>query len=143
MRARVPNNSRFDLQVRQWAERAEVSIAQFTKLVAFKVFTKTTMRTPVDTGRARASWNIVVGDSADTSVEPLAKWDGFNDEAEADSIASAKANRIRPALVYTISNNLPYIVALENGSSKQAPAGMLRLAIADVRLELAQQLGQA
>ena len=46
---------------------------------------------------------------------------------------SAKAGQ---DTVWTIANNLPYVEALENGHSKQAPAGMVKLALLDVTTEL-------
>ena len=30
---------------------------------------------------------------------------------------------------YTLTNNLPYAVAVENGSSKQAPSGMVKTSV--------------
>ena len=35
-----------------------------------------------------------------------------------------------------ISNNLPYIVKIEEGHSRQAPAGMVALSIEEVNLQM-------
>lgn len=78
------------------------------------------MRSPVDTGRFRASWTIAVG-QPDTHVQPPV--------APGQTIAQP-APQI-PALaigqVVYLTNALPYARALEYGSSAQAPQGMVRL----------------
>lgn len=108
-----------------------------TKLIAFRIHDRIVMRTPVDTGRARASWNLVAGDVADLSVAPKS-FSGGGEQGAAH--AQAKAAGAPPALQYVISNNLPYIEKLENGSSRQAPAGMVKLAAADVMTILQMEL---
>jgi hypothetical protein len=128
----------FKIAVDKWANKVTVDIKQFTKLVAFKVHDRIVERTPVDTGRARASWTIVAGETADTSVAPP----DFAGGPEAGiSAARSKQGNVQLAHSYVIANNLPYIERLENGHSKQAPAGMVGLAIADVRTELEISLG--
>lgn len=132
--------ARFSRQVRQWIKSAELSIDQATRLVALKVHDNIVQRTPVDTGRARASWNIVAGEVSDKSVAPEQRKGGSLMSAVQLAMLSttqkADPQSIPPAKRYTISNNLPYIVALENGHSKQAPSGMVKLAIAEVKAEL-------
>lgn len=128
----------FSLQVQRWAERVKLDVQTFTRLVALKVHDRVVERTPVDTGRARASWTIVAGETADTSVAP----EGFAGGAEAAAaFARQKQASLALANSYVVANNLPYIEALENGHSKQAPAGMAALAVADVKVELALELG--
>ncbi len=130
----------FALQVDQWAAKAAVDIKVFTKLVAFKIHDRIVERTPVDTGRARASWTIIAGESADTSVAPP---DFSGGAAAGSAAAKAKQGSIEPANSYVIANSLDYIEALENGHSRQSPSGMVALAIADVRTELEVSLGAA
>ncbi len=74
--------------------------------------------TPVDTGRARANWLPSLNTPDVRIVEPGQK----------SSIdATLKAYKITDTIL--ISNNLPYIQKLNNGSSKQAPAGFVDAAL--------------
>lgn len=78
------------------------------------------LSTPVDTGRARGNWfpsltspSNAVGDSVDKSGgNALGRIDGVAGSADVGDVA-------------WLTNNLPYILVLENGSSKQAPQGMV------------------
>ena len=84
-------------------------------------------RTPVDTGRARANWNVSAG-------QPDLKVSENTDAGEATNrgLAEAKQVSLRDRNVY-ISNNLPYSMRLEYGWSGQAPQGMVRVTAAEVR----------
>lgn len=78
-------------------------------VLAGETFAAVQNRTPVDTGNARSGWKI---------------------------------ERLEPApgdIVYHITNSVGYSVYLEFGSSKQAPAGMLRVSL----LELEDRLRRA
>lgn len=119
--------SKFNAQTRRWAIKANVSVKTLVKTIAFRLYARITDLTPVDTGRARANWNITSTESPDLSVR--------------DPGEPKMAPQLQPSYVYTISNNLPYIVALEEGHSKQAPAGMMKVAIATEKAILAQELG--
>jgi hypothetical protein len=126
------------LDVERWAKRVEMDVARFCRIVALKLHDRIVERTPVDTGRARASWTIVEGYSPDLSVAP----EGFQGGASAAAaVQAARRAQVKEGFAYVIANNLPYIVELENGSSKQAPHGMVRVAIADVKTELQAELG--
>ncbi len=83
--------------------------------------------TPVDTGWARANWIASVGDSP---REPVGTPDNIS-SAEGEQSAS-----LGTVLTYTrdkgklfITNNVPYINRLNDGHSKQAPAGFVQRAI--------------
>lgn len=82
--------------------------------------------TPVDTGRARASWIMSEGAPA-TAVPPPGEY----------SIPGGPVPVSGKQSVFIVSN-LDYIKPLEYGHSQQAPQGFVRLAIAEVaaRIEL-------
>lgn len=131
--------SAFSLAVDKWAAKVSVDVKKFTKLVAFQVHDRIVMRTPVDTGRARASWTIVAGSNPDTSVQP----ESFEGGAAAGiALAKSKQSSVPDSNTYVIANSLPYIERLENGWSKQSPTGFVRLGIADVKTRLEVELGQ-
>lgn len=87
------------------------------------------MRTPVRTGRARGNWMLSEGAPAGTTRETL---DPTGAAAIAEGVAYARGIRIGGT--YFIVNSLPYIYALEHGSSKQAPQGMARLTADEIQV---------
>lgn len=100
-------------------------------------------RTPVDEGRARASWQVSVGRPGQ-KVPPEA---GSYKEASAADALQAMSN-LQPGQTVWISSALPYIVVLEfggypnppksktgrtvGGFSRQAPQGMVRVTFEDL-----------
>jgi hypothetical protein len=87
--------------------------------------------TPVDTGWARANWVPNIG-------APQTTTEGTREAAEAGSVSTAgqQAAVARVAASYRrsqgpvfITNNVPYVVFLNEGSSKQAPRGFVQNAI--------------
>lgn len=92
------------------------------KLVGFHAWNRCTQRSPVDTGRYRAAWNLAIG-SADLSVP-----------APAPVVATPRPPVIGEVPVgepVIVSNNLPYAPSLEKGHSQQAPNGVAALAVRD------------
>lgn len=96
-------------------------------------------RTPVDTGRARANWNASVN-RVDTSINEAA--------TVADGPTKSRANartvgaiRFSKGDVGFLHNGLPYIVPLEDGSSTQAPQGMVRITMEEMRSFVRRQRG--
>lgn len=92
--------------------------------------------TPVKTGAARASWNATVDAPNPKSVEaPLGEDVEVSAAAEAASaealinIANGVARFTRLNRAIYVSNGNPYIVNLDQGSSRQAPSGMSRAAV--------------
>jgi len=94
------------------------------------------LATPVDTGRARANWIASTGQPV--SEAPEGSQSGSTKEARGAN-AAAKALQQAQKIVqeYTLSqgsiflsNNVEYIVPLDQGSSRQAPAGMSAAATA-------------
>lgn len=87
------------------------------------------LRTPVDTGRARANWQATIGAPASGEVNAVGAQAAI---AQAES-AAAQA----PGQVFWLVNNLPYINRLEfEGWSRQAPAGMLRVSVAEFQAQI-------
>lgn len=99
--------------------------------------------TPVDTGWARANWVPRIG-------EPFKGTAGTREQAEAGNVSGVEQAAgivslvgYKPARgkVY-VSNNVPYITRLNEGSSRQAPAGFVQDAVAKaVRVDLPADFG--
>lgn len=107
------------------------SVTKAHKTAVFTIFRGVVFRTPVDEGRARASW-YVQNDSPSTEMMGKQKKLG---KQNANQIALSRLRELRllPFTKTYITNNLPYIVPLENGHSGQAPQGMVAITVAEYR----------
>lgn len=118
------------------------AIDQVMQKVSKDLFNKIVLKTPYDTGRAKASWRMSLGD-ADPTVEPEGvEYSEQMAVTKSTAQGAALAQFIRAGDTIVISNNLPYIRHLEfglydgptekvtgEGYSKQAPQGMVRTTI--------------
>lgn len=92
------------------------------------------LRTPVDTGRARANWRTNIGGPlvAPVTTFPAGK-KGSTGAAAAGQVINDATSKMegykRGGVPVYISNNLPYIDRLNKGHSKQAPAGFIDAAV--------------
>jgi len=97
--------------------------------------------TPIKTGHARKNWFMKV-DEPDSKIiskeenEDISRSQAIR-EAEKDNekAADIKFNIKENDSIY-IYNNVPYIRKLEDGSSKQAPSGMVALSLAKFSREM-------
>ena len=129
----------FDRDLKAFAKQMDITYVTVVKDIGLDLFRRIVQKTPADTGRARASWTIAIA-RPDRTVAGEGQHPEFQSGAagaatqKANSVlASMKAGDYRPVW---ISNNLPYIEALEDGHSRQAPNGMVALSIAETQLEL-------
>ncbi len=111
--------------MRAFQAKFEVKWQNVVLKIAGDLWVDVVNRTPVDTGRARANWNLTIGEPAQGWSEGASGQPAMGDLARWDGTKSI-----------WIVNNVPYIEFLENGSSKQAPAGMLQVAVANIRAKL-------
>jgi hypothetical protein len=106
-----------------------------------KVVTKITLdvtanlieTTPVDTGWARANWVPSIGQPVIKNLPPSKPDDSQVVAGAAAEQATATAGilayKLKAGKVF-VANNVPYIIALNDGSSSKAPAGFVQQAIA-------------
>ena len=85
-------------------------------------------KTPVDTGRARGNWQVTISKPTKVQLETT-------DKEGQDTITKGLAaiGGLKPYMVVWITNNLDYIEFLEDGSSTQAPEGMMTVTIQELR----------
>lgn len=139
----------FNLSLDDFARKVGLSGTTVAKRVGFDLFGKIVRHTPVDTGRARASWNISVNapnrsvvSEVKTTVQTGTKITKGLRQRSVKAAVNALQNQNLAALQMKegdeiwISNNLPYIVELEQGHSKQAPAGMVAVSIEEVNVAM-------
>jgi hypothetical protein len=117
----------FATQMRQLATVVQARVPQLVATVAQHVVEDVARENPVLTGQSSANWKTAIG-SPDTS------WDqGANHLGGQHSIDEARSALVALAMGQTvyITNNVPYIIDLNNGSSTKAPAGFVEMAIVD------------
>lgn len=128
-----------DAPIREFAKRINLSIAMVVERITLDLWNKITLRTPVDTGAARRSWQLGIG-QPDTNV-PASNAKGTG-AYKNDSTPPTNPRLDLPSAVIDgtktvfITSSLGYIEALEEGNSKQAPAGMVQISIAEVQAEI-------
>jgi hypothetical protein len=119
---------RFAIRIDQLARRIDRNVDIAVKLVAVAVNQTVVLTTPVDTGQARNNWRVSLGTPiTDTTseVDPT----GTTRIQSNNSVIRRRSPRARQSIY--ITNNLPYIEALNNGRSAQAPAGFVQRAVLD------------
>ena len=99
--------------------------------LTFDLLKRAVEKTPVDTGRARGNWHV--------SVDKLTKktWKGTKNAtgAKRDPLEDAPGilETLGPFAVSYVQNNLEYISYLEDGTSDQAPNGMLAVSFEELK----------
>jgi hypothetical protein len=109
----------FSIPIAELAARVKLDLETVARKSTHDVFRAVALKSPVDTGRFRANWNVSAG-APDQTVT------ASTDKTRADREV-LKALALPVGGVMYMANALPYAVRLEHGWSKQAPAGMVRL----------------
>lgn len=110
--------AQFNLDLERFGKLTENQALQLFRKIALDLDTSVVLDTPVDEGRARGNWFPSINvPSNDMDEDAL---------GEAKSLAriSPVVARVQLGDVIWLTNNLPYIIPLENGHSGQAPEGM-------------------
>lgn len=136
-------------QIQQFANKTEERLNQIVRASCLELFSKIVQRTPVDTGRARANWQIeldgVSGNSTVNFSGEKGRAKDRNKDVDKPRVERNKARATAVAIengenamarlntdtkMVCIYNNLDYIIPLEyDGISQQAPAGMARISL--------------
>lgn len=122
------NLAEFNADVKAFAERTKRDPVKIQRKLAMIMLRRVILKTPVDTGRARNNWQLSQGTPPAGIVESGDRGGNGAIQRGAGEIANIRT----PTLLW-LANNLPYIERLENGYSRQAPAGMLRATIEELR----------
>jgi hypothetical protein len=104
------------------AQQVETGADRVIREVALAAHQAVVMATPVDTGRARANWEVSINRPVTTHTE------GTNYVGTLGAGAATIATRRNSQSIH-ISNNVPYIGELNRGSSAQAPANFVQRAV--------------
>lgn len=127
-------------QIRVRAKYVTKNSDEFTRRVALAVAKELIVSTPVDTGRARSNWrtllykadNILFWPAPDKPASPEEGMMRALEEAEETTREYTGGRRS-----IWITNNVPYIRKLNDGSSAQAPKMFIELAVKRAQAEFA------
>lgn len=129
------NFDQFSRRIGALAVKVRLGIEKIVRGAALTIDQVLVLATPVDTGRARANWIVTTGTPAETATEPP---DPSGGKALSQAIGVVSQYKLDQGAIF-ITNNVEYIVPLDNGHSQQAPAGMTAQAIAAGRDYISRQ----
>ena len=121
----MPDFANFARRMRQIAREFEEGSNRAIIEAAVRADQLLVLGTPVDTGRARANWQVNIGSPI---LAQLEQEDPSGTETISRNTARIRSRRSEQSIF--ISNNVPYIVRLNEGSSSQAPAMFIQTAVA-------------
>lgn len=131
------NLRRFEQDLKRFDDHVKNRIKVFVKKISFDLFNAIVTKTPVDTGRAAASWAMSESVMGDYVHPPIVPGSELSREQAVEMALSHMVDINKPFGVWYIYDNVVYITFLENGTSKQAPMGMIRLSLAEIETEMA------
>lgn len=124
MTLRITNLPQFEAGLQEFADLIDVEVDKVVRKIGFDLFSGIVSRTPVDTGWARASWNIAF--NTPSAYVPPKPEDKIGFESHNTSQLNKLAGLdVKQTPKIWITNNLPYIVFLEAGHSKQMGKGYM------------------
>lgn len=115
--------STFAVDIKSFVEKVKGREVAFLQKLLIEIDSGVVYMTPVDEGRARGNWNVGINNVDFTDQE---------NETNAQSVinrAMEVIKRVAIGDIIYISNNVEYIKFLEDGSSEQAPNGMVALTL--------------
>jgi len=116
----------FDRGIRELRAEIKKVVVETVKKTALRVNQTIILATPVDTGRARANWIATVGFGNAIKVDDVDPTGGATISKNTQTIITAKEEL---EMEIHLTNNLDYIIPLNNGHSGQAPAGFIEKAV--------------
>jgi hypothetical protein len=123
------------------AERVPLSGNRVAVQVATALEQQLVVETPVDTSKALSNWQVATGEQPQAPIPPyFAGLQGSTRASSAEAAINAANAALRakkPGSSVWVSNLLPYIQRLNQGWSKQAPAGYVDAAIIKAQLVIA------
>lgn len=122
------------------ANKLEKGASEINKQVALFLEGALLWDTPVDTSQALSNWTLTLGAPDYEFIGPHVPGEHGSTQtasiAEAYSLAKAAAAKKKPGQEIWLSNNAPYIVDLNAGSSLQAPAGYVQSCVFRARSQI-------
>lgn len=112
----------FTAQLKRFADKAKRRPVEAQRQIFIELSRRVIVRTPVDTGRAKANWLPAIG-------QPVLATTEATDKAGTQTVAkvAATAAAVKGDQTLFLTNSLPYALPLEYGHSQQSPQGMVRI----------------
>ena len=121
------SNDQFRRDMRRIIDKAKNKNDQLVRKLCLDMYSRLVFKSPVDTGRFRANWQVGYG-APDTTTTLETDQSGNAAVAKAEvELRGAGGN-----VVY-LTNALPYAKRLEDGWSKQSPSGMVKLTVVELQ----------
>lgn len=131
----MPELADFSRRIRARVKSLEGNLNQVVRKVAMAADQAVVLGTPVDTGRARSNWIVSVGSAHGDTISAYVPGEKGSTKSENTQAALDQGESVirnytsgRDQSIH-ITNNLPYIQALNDGHSEQAPANFVESAI--------------
>jgi len=123
--------AQFDADVEKFIKNLHQDYSTGIRKIAFDLFQGIVDRTPRLTGRAQGSWTVNAHKPDETVLPP-------REEGEyPPPVFNLDVNELRNHPPIYVSNNLDYILALEEGWSKEkAPEGMVAITVQEIQAEI-------
>lgn len=128
----------FSRSIKLRARNVPREVDKVVRKVALVLDQTLVLATPVDTGRARSNWLVSIGQPRTDEINPYSELEQGTDPSKAGERANAQAainqgqeqiaNR-DPGETIHVTNNVEYIGDLNDGTSAQAPAGFVQMAV--------------
>jgi hypothetical protein len=112
----------FQADLAKFARDNRVALRTIVRKLALDIHRGLVLRTPRDTGRAASNWIPTLEAPAQGTQEP-------DNAARTKAMVASIAATLPDFPSVWISNNLPYIQRLNEGHSKQAPAGFVQIVV--------------
>lgn len=134
------NIDEFNRELKDYVHKQVPEMAvKFQKKLVLEALKRIILKTPVDIGRARNNWQVTIGKPAKEIVDEVTRRRNkgkpplSNRDYKVINKAKKHLEQLPPFAVVYISNNLEYISYLEDGTSKQAPHGMVALTVEELK----------
>jgi len=128
----------FSADVSTFIKNTKLRADLVLRKIAFDALLGVLLKSPVDTGRFRASWRVGIN-RVDLTVEPdLVRMEDTSAQGPAGPTASQQStiNKAKFGDTISITNNVEYAEFLENGASDQAPQGVLKVTFEEIKDQL-------
>jgi Tfp pilus assembly protein FimT len=108
-----------------YASKTSGNLDKIFRATCLAILRDVVMLTPVDTGRAKGNWQVTINVPAQGVLD-------FEDPTGVGAIAKATTflATLEAGTTFVLTNNLEYILYLEDGTAKIAPFGMVKRTVA-------------
>ena len=127
--AEIKNLRQFQLEVdRATKHMTRDQLVLTQKKLVFEALSRIVAKNAVDTGYAQGNWQVTIGSLPTGDTDRLDK-----DGSATIAAGQAALAQLPPFQIVYIGNNVVYIWRLEEGSSTQAPDGMVAVTVEELR----------